>query len=243
MSRNVARAIMVVLIGIIIASLVIAPAALGSTLKLTGTLWSSPDAADRPSPTAVAVVTLIDATNTSDAGNIIGQQRIDGIGDGTITFAVPYDSAAVQPTHAYALFATVVDGTSTWQNPKGVPVITGGPTEAVRSRSRRVVAGPPTITGRLPLPDRRPPTAAAVSIAALIKQETGHARQPPGPPDAQRQPAVLLRLLRPDPHRSGRDLRRSSARSSTARPSGRARPACPPSSVARPPGRSTCRSS
>src|SRR6188768_2580824 len=99
---------MVVLIGIIIASLVIAPAALGSTLKITGTLVVPTDGTV-PTPTAVAVITLIDATNTSDAGNIIGQQRIDGVGDGPITFAVPYDSASVQPRHAYALFATVVD--------------------------------------------------------------------------------------------------------------------------------------
>ena len=174
MSRTVARAIMVALIGIIIASLVIAPAALGSTLKLTGTLVLPVDtAAPAPSPTAVAVITLIDATNTSDAGNIIGQQRIDGIGDGPITFAVPYDSAAVQPKHAYALFATVVDGTSTWQNPNGVPVITGGPTEAVAVPIAPVVAGPSTITGHLALPADAAPTAAAVSIAALIKQETG----------------------------------------------------------------------
>ena len=90
-----------------------------------------------------------------------------------ITFDVPYDSAAVQPKHAYALFATVVDGTSTWQNPNGVPVITGGPTEAVAVPIAPVVAGAATITGHLPLPTDAAPTAAAVSIAALIKQETG----------------------------------------------------------------------
>ena len=176
MSRT-ARAIMVVLIGIIIASLVIAPAALGSTLKVTGTLVV-PEGDTAPAPTAVAIVTLIDATNTSDAGNIIGQQRIDGIGDGQITFAVPYDSAAVQPKHAYAVFATVVDGEASWQNPTGVPVITGGPTEAVPVPIPPVVASASTITGHMSLPNGAAltdaaPTAAAVSIAALIKQETG----------------------------------------------------------------------
>ena len=175
MSRT-ARAIMVVLIGIIIASLVIAPAALGSTLKVTGTLVV-PEGDTAPGPTAVAIITLIDATNTSDAGNIIGQQRIDGIGDGPITFAVPYDSGTVQPKHAYALFATVVDGEAPWQNPTGVPVITGGPTEAVPVPIP-VVASASTITGHMSLPTDAAqtdagPTAAAVSIAALIKQETG----------------------------------------------------------------------
>ncbi len=163
---------MVILIGIIIASLIIAPPALGSTLKVTGTLVVPADVA-APGPNAVAVVTLIDATNTSDAGNIIGQQRIDGIGDSTITFAVPYDGAAVIPKHAYGLFATIVDGTSVWQNPKGVPVITGGPTEAVKVSVAPAVAGAGVITGRLPLPNGAAPSAAAVSIAALIKQETG----------------------------------------------------------------------
>jgi uncharacterized lipoprotein YbaY len=171
-SRNVARAIMVVLIGIIIASLIIAPAALGSTLKVTGTLVLPADAA-APGPNAVAIVTLIDATNTSDAGNIIGQQRIDGIGDSTITFAVPYEGDTIQPKHAYGLFATVVDGTSVWQNPKGVPVITGGPTESVKVPIPPVAVGAGVITGRMPLPSGAKPSAQAVSIAALIKQETG----------------------------------------------------------------------
>ena len=171
MSRT-ARAIMVVLIGIILASLVIAPAALGSTLGVTGTLVvPTGDAA--PGPTAVAVVTLIDATNTSDAGNIIGEQRIDAIGDGPVAFTVEYDSAAVVANHAYAIFATVVDATSTWQNPNGVPVITGGPTEGVAIPIPPLTPGSTIITGRMPLPTGAAPSATAVSIAALIKQETG----------------------------------------------------------------------
>ena len=57
-----------------------------------------------------------------------------------------------------------------------MPVITGGPTEAVAVPIAPVVAGASTITGHMPLPTAptdAAPTAAAVSIAALIKQETG----------------------------------------------------------------------
>ena len=137
-------------------------------------------------PTATAIITLIDATSTSDAGNIIGEQRIDGTGDGPIAFAVPFDADAIDPTHAYALFATVVDGTSSWQNATGVPVITGGPVEAVTVPTSPVVAGSSTtLTGPLPLPNGD--AAAAPAVADRRARQAGHrhARQPPGPPDPQ----------------------------------------------------------
>jgi len=34
-----------------------------------------------------------------------------------IDFSVLVDASTIDQTHAYALFATIVDGTSTWQNP------------------------------------------------------------------------------------------------------------------------------
>lgn len=172
MPRPIVRAAMVVLIGLIIASLIIVPAALGKTLKVTGTLVLPADIA-APSPTATAVITLIDATNTSDAGNIIGEQRIDGIGDGAISFAVPYEGDTIVPKHAYAVFATVVDDDESWQNATGVPVITGGPVEGVKIPITPVVVGPDLITGEIALPSGATLGSAAVVIAALIKVETG----------------------------------------------------------------------
>ena len=38
---------------------------------------------------------------------------------------------AIDPTHAYALYATISTGANTWQNTSGEPVITGGPTKGI----------------------------------------------------------------------------------------------------------------
>lgn len=65
------------------------------------------------SPCAVAIVTIVDQTAAPDAGAVIGQQRINAPAGLPIDFAVLVDGGAIDPTHAYALFATIVDGTST----------------------------------------------------------------------------------------------------------------------------------
>lgn len=171
MSRNPARVALVGLIGTILASLVIAPVAAG-TLRVTGTLVLPADVAG-PGPKAVAVVTLIDATNTSDSGNVIGQQRIDGIGAVPVAFAVPFEGDTIDKGHAYALFATIVDGGDVWQNATGVPVITGGPSEGLKVSLTPQPAGDATITGHLVRPDQTTLGPEAVAIAALIKEETG----------------------------------------------------------------------
>ena len=41
------------------------------------------------------------------------------------------DVPSIDQTHAYALYATIIDGASTWQNDVGDPVITGGPTKGI----------------------------------------------------------------------------------------------------------------
>ena len=58
---------------------------------------------------AVAVVTLVDQTAT-DAGAIVGQQRIDHVTSLPVAFQVLYDDAAIDATHSYALFGAIVDG-------------------------------------------------------------------------------------------------------------------------------------
>ena len=126
------------------------------------------------SPQAVAIVTIIDTTAAPDAGVVIGQQRIDAPASVPIDFSVLVDASTIDQTHAYALFATIVDGTSTWQNPTGEPVITGGPTSGIALTLASVPATPAaTITGTIVPPAASVLGPAAVSIAALIKVETG----------------------------------------------------------------------
>ena len=125
-------------------------------------------------PQAVAIITIVDTTAAPDAGVVIGQQRIDAPTAVPIDFSVLVDASTIDQTHAYALFATIVDGTSTWQNPIGEPVITGGPTSGLALTLASVPATPAaTITGTIVPPAATAIGPAAVSIAALIKVETG----------------------------------------------------------------------
>ena len=125
-------------------------------------------------PQAVAIITIVDTTAAPDAGAVIGQQRIDAPTAVPIDFSVLVDASTIDQTHAYALFATIVDGTSTWQNPIGEPVITGGPTSGIALTLASVPATPAaTITGTIVPPAATAIGPAAVSIAALIKVETG----------------------------------------------------------------------
>ena len=150
MSRPPVRIAMVGLIGTILAGLVIVPA-MATTLAVTGGIVL-PTGAAWPGPDAIVVVTLIDTTNTTDSGNVIGQERIDGIGDGHVVFSVPFEADTIVRSHAYALFATMVEGGSTWQNPVGIPVITGGPVEGVALPVAPVTPGTGTIDGGIVLP-------------------------------------------------------------------------------------------
>ena len=126
------------------------------------------------SPQAVAIVTIVDTTAAPEAGAVIGQQRIDAPTAVPIDFSVLVDPATIDPTHAYALFATIVDGTSTWQNRTGEPVITGGPTSGIALTLTAVPATPAgTISGTIVPPTGTTIGPSAVSIAALIKVETG----------------------------------------------------------------------
>ena len=126
------------------------------------------------SPNAVAIVTIVDQTAAPDAGAVIGEERIDAPTSVPIDFAVLVDATAIDPTHAYALFATIVDGTSTWQNLHGEPVITGGPTQGINLVLPAVAATPKaSVTGTIVPPAGTALGPAAVAIAALIKVETG----------------------------------------------------------------------
>ena len=111
-----------------LASLLVGPIS-AATSTVSGTLTFREKIA--LSPSAVAIVTIVDHTAAPDAGAIVGQQRIDAPGTVPIAFSVLVDDAAIDKTHAYGLYASIVDGTTTWQNAVGEPVITGGPTSGI----------------------------------------------------------------------------------------------------------------
>ncbi len=150
--------------------LVAAPVS-AATAVVTGSLSYAETTA--LSPSAIAVVTVVDTSASADAGVIVGQQRIANPGNVPIAFAVPYDASTIVDDHAYALFASIIDGNTTWQNNEAVPVITGGPTSGVDVVLPQIPTGLPQVTGTMSLPAGTTLSSSAVLIAALIKSDTG----------------------------------------------------------------------
>ena len=142
-----------------------------ATTTVTGTMTFREKVA--LTPAAIAIITVVDHTAAPEAGAIVGQQRIDNPGNVPIAFSVLVDDAAIDPTHAYGLYATIVDGGSTWQNAVGEPVITGGPSSGIALSLTAVAAAPTAITGTIDPPEGTQLGPAAVAITALIKLETG----------------------------------------------------------------------
>ena len=125
-------------------------------------------------PDAVAVVVLVDRTAANSGGQIIGVQRIDAPGNSPISFSVPFDSATIQPTHAYAVFASLQDHEKIWQSLEPTPVITGGPTSNVLLTLEAVPAKPAAVvSGTIQTADLATIPGATVVIAALVKVQTG----------------------------------------------------------------------
>lgn len=125
------------------------------------------------SGTALAVVSIVDLVAGANAGVIVGQQRINGIGEVPVPFSVPFDIARIDPRHAYGLLATLVDGPASWQNPQAIAVLTGGPTTAIDAVL--ALAGEPTATivGTITTTGVATLGSDAVAVAELIKKETG----------------------------------------------------------------------
>lgn len=162
------------LLGVALALLsgLLALPAIAATGSVTGTLSYREKVA--LTPAAVAIVTIIDTTAAPDAGAVVGQQRIDAPSNVPIDFSVLVDQSTIDPTHAYALFATITDGRATWENQVGEPVMTGGPTKGIDLVLTSVQANPGGIvSGAIVPPANTALTTSAVAIAALIKVETG----------------------------------------------------------------------
>jgi uncharacterized lipoprotein YbaY len=153
------------------ATVVVTGPAAAATATVTGALTIAERVA--LSDDAVAVITLIDTTPTGSAGAIIGQQRIDAPGQVPIDFSVLYEADAIDGSSAYALFASIIDGSSVWQNRTAVAVITGGPTSGLSLTLPSVPSGGAALTGSIQNQAGPPRSPDAVAIAALIKQDTG----------------------------------------------------------------------
>jgi len=98
MKRSLAVAMAVAVV--VLSSFALVGRTLAAVTSLTGTITTAEPVT--LSGNATAIVTLVDQTASPDAGGIIGEQRIDGVGSLPVAFDVPYDGARIVPTHAYA---------------------------------------------------------------------------------------------------------------------------------------------
>jgi uncharacterized lipoprotein YbaY len=171
LDRRVGRRVgILVLVATMLAAALAIPV-MAATAHVTGTLTYKDKVALGPS--ATAVVTIVDLAAAPDAGAIVGQARIDSVGQVPIAFSVAYDTARIDPKHPYGLFATIVDGSSSWQNPQAVAVLTGGPSQGVAVTVSAVAKAAASIAGTITRSDQTALGPTAVAIAALIKQDTG----------------------------------------------------------------------
>src|SRR4029077_296848 len=91
-----------------------------------------------------------------------------------VDFSVLLEADTIDPTHAYSLYATILDGTSTWHNPVGEPVITGGPTKGVDLTLSAVPQAPgAAVNGTIVPPSGTALAPGGILIAALVNVEKG----------------------------------------------------------------------
>ena len=167
----VRRATSLVAIATLLVAIIAIPA-VAAEATVTGTL-TFPEGTEL-SEDAVAVVTVIDQTASGDAGALVGEQRIDDPGQVPIDYAVVIETDTIDETHAYAVYATVVDGSTVYQNNDATPVITGGPSKGVETPLvEEPTDFPATLTGTVTTPDETVLSPETVLIAAVVKVETG----------------------------------------------------------------------
>ena len=160
------------MVAILVGSGVLAAPVAAETGRVTGSL--SIEGQTTLTAAAVAVVTIIDQTACPDAGVMMGEQRIDAPGAVRIGFSVLYDTDRVDPTHSYALLATITDGQNTWQNHVPTPIVTGGATNGIDLTLEQLPSDlPAAATGTLTIETSADLSSSAVEIAALINQESG----------------------------------------------------------------------
>ncbi|HKF84484.1 MAG TPA: YbaY family lipoprotein, partial [Candidatus Limnocylindrales bacterium] len=113
----------------LVAMLLPASPAVSAEASVTGTMTIREDAT--LSPDAVAVFSIVGQNATSKAaGGIVGYQRIDNATT-PVAFSVAYDTDAIDGDESYAIFGSIIDGSTVYQTFEPVPVITGGPTSDI----------------------------------------------------------------------------------------------------------------
>ena len=153
----------------LVAAILLASGALptaGATGHITGTLGLREKIS--LSGSAVAVVSIVDMVAGGNAGVVIGQQRIDGIGEVPLPFSVPIDLRRIDPKHAYGLFATMIDGPLSWQNSQGIAVLTGGPTTGIDAVLPVAAQASAAVAGTITRTDPETLGSDAVAVAAKI---------------------------------------------------------------------------
>ena len=74
------------------------------------------------SPTSYSVAVLVEPSS----GESIGMDLNPTEGTIPVAFAIPFSLDTIDPAKSYVVTAEIVDGTTTWENTAGVPVITQG---------------------------------------------------------------------------------------------------------------------
>ncbi len=74
------------------------------------------------SPTSYSVAVLVEPSS----GESIGMDLNPTEGTIPVAFAIPFALDTIDPAKSYVVTAEIVDGTTTWENTTGVPVITQG---------------------------------------------------------------------------------------------------------------------
>ena len=124
-------------------------------------------------PSAVAVVTLVDMTAEPDANVVLGQQRINAPGPVPINFSVLYETDAIVPTHSYAVIASIVDGANSWLNPVPKPVVTGGARSGIDIELTPQPTLPAAAGGTITTASPTALSPDAVAYAVLMNQADG----------------------------------------------------------------------
>ncbi len=102
-------------------------------------------------------------------GETIGFQVIEPVGAVPVPYSVPYDPTTIDPNSDYVARGSIWDGTTLWESPTGVPVITKG---NARSDVQLVVTPVPTPTPT-PAPTGTPSPTPTATAAPVPPAESG----------------------------------------------------------------------
>jgi uncharacterized lipoprotein YbaY len=98
--------------------------------RITGTLTYVEPAP--LSPSARALVVLVEGAGTASAGSVVASDMIGEPAQVPVPFVLDYSHVAIDQNVTYSLQATIVDGDRTWVTTAGTPVITrGNPTSGL----------------------------------------------------------------------------------------------------------------